>query len=440
MIARLLVLVVLLLAGSADSFGFGRGGGLTCPKGYAGGGLVPCSKRAYFEFAPADGVGMDGLCSCSTITGAKGEAMSFTRASRGSCVKSPTTAVANGDMVICPNGTPRVMPDPDGVPALLIEPARTNAVPRSQEVDDASYGDFTAGAAAAPVLNGADAALAPDGTLTAEDYTFDATAAPQASARALAILTATTYSSQLWVRGQAGSGAIDLCLQTAAAPTATCSSCSFVATAWTQCRAETILSIAGGQIYLGNMTLLNGGTVRPVNRVYVWGLDAQIGKHETSYIPTAGAPVARSAEAVSITLSAAMPKIGSLATSYTPNHGGAATLNGGAEPGGPWMFSGSFRPLYADGLTNAAIFDNVHGAFVAAAWVRGTKKSYCTSWSEARGQRVRNISDSTISTSAFTAATYGGTASLSLSGGVGSYPSGLISSICMDSNENRCCP
>lgn len=439
--SRLLALVVLLLAGSADPAGFGRGGGLTCPKGYIGGGLTPCTPvRAYFEFAPPDGAGMDGFCACATVTGAKGEAINYTRASVGSCLKSTTSAVASGDMVICAAGKPRVMPGPDGLPALLVEPTRTNVVPRSSEIDDAAFGDFTANGAAAPVLNAADAATTPDGTATAEDYTFDATAATQASARSISVLTAATYSSQLWVKGYSGSGAIDLCLQLDATPTATCSSCSFVSTAWTQCKAEKILSIAGGQIYLGNMTYLNGGIVRPSNRVYVWGLDAQIGKHATSYIPTTGAAVARAGDVVSVTLSAATPTVGSFGIAYTPQHADGTTLSCGAECGGPWVFSGAFRPLYAAGVVNASIYDTVHSATAALTWVRGTKKSYCSSWSETNGQRVVSISDSTSGTSAFTAATYGGTTNLCFSGCAGGFSSGLISSICLDPDEHRCCP
>lgn len=438
---RLLALVVLLLAGSADPAGYGRGGGLTCPKGYIGGGLTPCTlPRAYFEFAPPDGAGMDGFCGCATATGAKGETMNYARASIGSCLKSSTAVVGNGDMVICPANKPRTMPGPDGLPALLVESTRTNVVPRSQEFDDASYGDFTANGASVPVLNGTNSATAPDGTVTAEEYTFDATSSIQASGRSISVLTATTYSSQLWVKGYSGSGAIDLCLQLDATPTATCSSCTFVTTSWTQCRVEKVLSIAGGQVYLGNLSYLNGGITRSSNHVFVWGLDAQVGKHETSYIPTAGAPVARAGDVVTVTLPTATPTVASFAISYTPQHGDGTTLTCGAECGGPWVFSGSFRPLYAAALANAAIYDNVHSATAALTWVRGVKKSYCSSWSEANGQRVRSISDSTIGTSAFTAATYGGTTNLCFSGCSGGFSSGLISSICLDPDERRCCP
>lgn len=298
MIARLLALVVLLLAGSADPAGFGRGGGLTCPRGYIGGGLTPCVPiRLAFEFAPASGAGMGAACACSAVTGSTGEALTMTRGSPATCSKqgAATSGIAPGDLVTCANDLPRIEAVGTSL-GYLREGAATNVDPRSSEIDDAAYGDFTANGAAAPTLNGADVALAPDNTLTAEDYTFAATGATQASARAIAVLTAAAYSAQVWVRGVSGSGSMDLCLQTGAAPTATCSTCAFVAASWTQCKVENATAIAGGQIYLGNMSYLNGGTARASNRVYVWGVDAEAGAFASSYIPTAGATASRSAD------------------------------------------------------------------------------------------------------------------------------------------------
>ena len=296
--ARLLVLVVLLLAGSADPAGFGRGGGLTCPKGYIGGGLTPCVPvRVAFEFAPASGTGMGAACACAAVTGVSGEAMAMTRGSDATCSRqgAATSGIAPGDLVTCANDLPRIEPVASGL-GYLREASATNVNPRSAEIDDASYGDFTANGAAAPVLNGADAALAPDNALAAEDYTFAATGSTQASARATAVLTAAAYSAQVWVRGVSGSGSTDLCLQTGAAPTATCSTCSFASTSWTQCKVENVTSVAGGQIYLGNMSYLNGGLTRASNRVYVWGLDAETGAFASSYVPTAGATATRAAD------------------------------------------------------------------------------------------------------------------------------------------------
>ena len=43
------------------------------------------SSGAFFEFAPASGAGMGTACACAAITGAKGETLTFTRASVAEC-------------------------------------------------------------------------------------------------------------------------------------------------------------------------------------------------------------------------------------------------------------------------------------------------------------------------------------------------------------------
>jgi len=441
-IARLLALVVLLLAGSADSVGYGRGGGFTCPKGYAGGGLVPCSKRAYFEFAPPDGVGMDGVCACGPVTGAREEAIAFTRTSSGVCMKSSTSYAAVGDMVVCASGKPRSMPGGNGTggPGLLVESSRTNVVPRSQEIDDVSFGDFTANGAAAPVLNGADAALAPDGTLTAEDYTFDATAATQASARAIGVLTAAAYSAQVWIRGTSGSGAMDVCIQTAAAPTATCSTCSFDSIAWTQCKIENVTSIAAGQLFIGNMTYLNGGTTRTSNRVYVWGADAEAGKYITSYIPTSGVATARSAETAKVNGSLFPSQYSKAATIVVP----WSTSTGPALPSilmGEYALKGSdlFLPSMAIRVQNGTGSGYVSKTSGAVTVVAGTP----TRIAAYSGYGVMSIfvDGSLFYGPASLAVAVGGSSATTgiADNTVGvSHLDGVIKNICWDANLDRC--
>lgn len=296
------------------------------------------SQHALLEFAPANGAGMGAACACAAVTGAGGEALTMTRGSPATCSKqgAATSGIAPGDLVTCANDLPRI--EAVGLSlGYLREGAATNVDPRSSELDDAAYGDFTGGGSAAPVLNGADAARAPDNTVSAEDYTFDATTAAQGSARAISVLTAAAYSAQAWVRGVTGSGAIDLCLQTGAAPTATCSTCAFTTSSWSQCKVENVTAIAGGQVFVGNLGLLTGIT-RPVNRVYVWGVDAEAGAWASSYIPTAGATATRAADSAltgyasttwgpDFSLSASVAFVDTSASTTTAAQLGSATPN-----------------------------------------------------------------------------------------------------------------
>lgn len=241
---------------------------------------------------------MGTACACSAVTGAKGEALTFSRASVGSCIKGSTTALAVGDMVICASGQPRVMPGGDGTGGLgvLVEGAGTNVVTRSEALDNAAFADYTAGGAAAAVVT-ADAATSPTGTATADMLTLPATFAGEGSGRSIAVLTAAAYSAVVYVSGVSGTGVIDLCVETSTG--GTCSACNFTAPGWTPCVVQNVTSVAGGRVIVGNLSDLNGGVDRYATDVYVWGLDAKLGAVATSYVPTAGSAVARAKDAAS---------------------------------------------------------------------------------------------------------------------------------------------
>lgn len=442
---RTLALVVLLIASSAESAGFGRGGGLTCPRGYVGGGLTPCTlaPRAYFEFAPLDGAGMGTACACAAVTGAQGEVLSFARASTGSCLKWSATSAANGDMVLCGADLPRATPGGDGSGplGLLVESSRTNVVPRSQEIDDGAFGDFTANGAAAPVLNGSDATAAPDGTVTAEDYTFAATAATQASARAIAVLTAAAYSAQIWIRGVSGGGSMDLCLQTSGVPTATCATCAFVSTAWTQCRVENVTAAAVGQVFVGNMTYLNGGTTRASNRVYIWGLDAELGAYVTSYVPTAGAPATRAAESVYFAKIFPPANVGSIAVTVASMGAFAYNLPAATSTAWPPPPTGADTlALFSPG-TVGATFECYSGNTVAGVFVTSAVAPGPTPWRGwcASGTTVTGAVGGTAMTAAGPLTGAFATANYLTIGSSGLYFfDGVVKQICRDPGVMRC--
>lgn len=138
---RLLALLALV---SLPAFGWGTaGGGLTpCPKGYVGGGLTPCTLAqsfAFFEFAPAPNAfgvqaGMGTACACAPVTGAKGEAVVFARASVAYCTK------ADYSLVQCAADQPRAMPGRPGAPlGLLVEQDATNLVTQNSDLSQAVW-------------------------------------------------------------------------------------------------------------------------------------------------------------------------------------------------------------------------------------------------------------------------------------------------------------
>lgn len=273
----------------------------------------------FFEFAPADGAGMSVACACTAVTGAKGETITYTRTGSGTCLKGPQySGIANGDLVTCSSDRPRVMPGGDGTGGvgLMIEEARTNQLLHSAGIDNVAWSDQTA-VVAAPTLNKTNAAVAPDGTTTAEDYTFPATGASERSGRfqAAAGISGVTANGTVFIKGVSGSGSLDVCVGTAAS--ASCSTCSYSSSTWSRCGA--VNNIASQGLFIGNNTLRNGGTTRASNRVYVWGAQGEAGVGVTSYIATTTGAATRNADLAYSALSS-ITAMNSIAYTYvTPS-------------------------------------------------------------------------------------------------------------------------
>lgn len=257
----------------------------------------PTANFAFFEFAPENGAGMGSACACTTPTGAKGEALTFTRTGDATCSRSglATTGIANGDLVTCAANLPRVEPS-GGVLGVRVEGARTNETLRSQEIDNAAWANQNI-VAAAPTLNGtcADSPIASGSA--PEDYTFPATGAAELSIRLGPTIpsacNAATCTHSVYVRGVSGSGTTDICSWDTSTPD--CVACPFTNTSWTRC----LITVTNGgnvAIGVGNGSVYNGGTARSSNRVCVIGAQSEVGPYATSYIPTVASAVTRNAE------------------------------------------------------------------------------------------------------------------------------------------------
>jgi len=289
------------------------------------GGRVGASKPV-FLFATSTGVGMTEECACTSPTGSRGETLTFTRASSATCTKgNEWSSIDDGDLVLCATDQPRVMRGGTGTGSkgLMVESARTNSVVRSEEINNASWANI----GTAPTLNGADAAVAPDGTTTAEDYTFAATTTGQSSGRLGATVAAAgVFSGSYYVKGVSGSGSIDVCVW---GSVASCATCDYVSTSWTRC---VVAGSPGGSasVFIGNSTANNGGIDRSSNRVYVWGAQFESGDYPSSYIPTTNATVVREQEDASFTLANTYSTSTgySVSAKFTLNGVAAATTSG----------------------------------------------------------------------------------------------------------------
>jgi hypothetical protein len=386
---------------------------------------------AFFEFAPLSGAGMGVACACTTPTGAKGEALTFTRASNGTCTKgNPTTGIQNGDLVVCSTNQPRVG-NPDGAGlALLVESSRQNRWLRSQEFDNASW-TKTGITDAAPTVT-ANFADAPDGTTTAERIQFAATtgAANDSSVEQFISTGAGQLSVSVYVKGNGTSGTIDLCSY---ATTWACTPCAFVSASWTRCTLDNRAALAvSNYIQLGNVSYHNGGTLRSAADVLVWGAQGEIGSYSTSYIPTTTVAVTRAVDAAA---TFASPSLASLASTGSAA-GTVMPLAAGTLAGGIVIMDTAGRPLYFNGST-ARIYDGVTETQVANGAAALTPKRYWSSWTGST-QTVNNTTDGTSTSGAFdgTMTTTGPLAVCASAtiGGGDFYCRG----VCLDPSPTRC--
>ena len=123
------LLVSLALVGQFD---MGRGSRLCASRDRSGLRSVFCSGREAIEFAPDDGAGMGNECACAAVTTTSGLAVPVTRASSATCVTSA------GVGYTCTNDQP-VVERRGGILGLRVEPAATNRILRSEELDNASW-------------------------------------------------------------------------------------------------------------------------------------------------------------------------------------------------------------------------------------------------------------------------------------------------------------
>lgn len=289
---------------------------------------------AMFEFAPTGGANMGAACACTPVAGAKGEILTYTRASVGTCTKGHTTSgIRDGDLVVCASGQPRVMPGGDGTGPLgiLMESAKANRILRSAELCDAAWSDV-----GTPNCS-SDAQTGPFGTTTMDQLTdndaaaFEGRSQPYVSssqnARAVScyVKAGTATSATITLVGT-GNSAGDCTGTVTGLSTTTSKRISCVGAAYGAGITSALLTIKVGTNASDTGTLFVEGCQHESNAPYV-----------SSYVPTTSAQVTRAIDALtypttnfaaSSTLSVAatiVPLWTPTTVSFTP---GIVTMNG----------------------------------------------------------------------------------------------------------------
>lgn len=259
---------------------------------------------AFLEFAPASGAGMGAACACTTPTGAKGEALTYTRTGTAMCSKqgSATTGITNADLVSCAADKPRIELE-GGLLSYLREESRQNSITRSQELQNLAWPTASLGVAA-PVVT-ADQAVAPDGTTTAEQVDLPAISSGYSVLYQGATGTVAAWSASCYAKGVSGSGSFYLMLTPGG--TYTSALCSYTSTSWTRCSVTATETVATWYLQIG-IDLRDGAqTSKPAQSVYLWGCQFELGDWPSSYIPTTAAAASRTADpAITATLATAV--------------------------------------------------------------------------------------------------------------------------------------
>lgn len=275
-------------------------------------------RLAYFEFAPASGAGMGTACACTTPTGAKGEALTFTRTGNATCSKQglATTGINNGDLVVCSGDQPRVESS-GGVLGLRVESARTNETLRSSAIDNGAWAT-TASGVAAPAIT-ADFAVAPDGTTTADRMQIPAcpTAGVDASGvNQTSATIASPSSSAVFLKANTGTPSVSICMYGITTGTRTCTQFALNTSTWTRAVVPNVTNTGGMNMEIAceNRTgSYSGATNTGAADILVWGAQSEAGAYATSYIPTVAAAVTRNAEIAQFPLVVSAVAQGSMA-------------------------------------------------------------------------------------------------------------------------------
>ena len=408
------------------------------PGGRAEGGRSGVKAWAFFEAFPASGAGTFGPCSTTPPTGAKGETLTFSRTGNATCTKTATgglatSGIANGDIVVMSANLPRVEYDSNGVKGLLVEAARTDLQPRSQELDNATWGRTAGGSSSAPTIPSTNN-TAPDNTATAERLSFSAcpTVGDYSQLAQLVATSAVAHSNSVYMRAVSGTATISVC---GFGSTGVCTQCTADDKAWTRCVLNNWTGAASAYFVAGcinNTAAYTGATNTGAADVYLWGVQMEVGAYATSYVPTTSAAVTRNAETATFTVSPAVgPSLSLAANGQWGSTAASAVTFVTLGTSGANEFS-----LYRWADTAAGY--NFGGVGTTPTVASMGTTSHRTVGADNAGARSAFFDGVSVTAPAGSLAGAQTLISVGTSGAGAAQANGIVSRICLDSNPTRC--
>lgn len=260
------------------------------------------------------------------------------------------------------------------------EGARTNLCTKSQEFD--AWNTSVAGAGSVPVVT-ANAAVAPDGTTTADKVVFAAPGAGDISQIYSASFTAaasTTHTSAVYVKAFAA-GDVGKQLLTRHVGAAAYTVLTLTAE-WQRLGSSEASGAGGARSFEILLRPSEGGSSGTVS-CYLWGAQVELGSFASSYIATTTVAVTRNADVEAVSTSGNIAAAaGSVYLEYTPTHSPSGTI----AFWGTYVDASNYTAILHD-ATNLIFRKRIAGvnydATIANAFVSGTTYKVCATWGTA---------------------------------------------------------